>query len=207
MNKREWFINAAISFDGKISQHGKQIELSSKEDWEVVHKFRNSIAAIVVGSNTIKVDNPTLKTKPEYLQKGTPIRHPIRVVLDRRGTCDPKSKVFQDQEEIPTIWVTNSNLEIDKVLKIDAVEIDKLIQEVNAICSQKEMEGDIMIEGGAIVINNFINSGLITRIRLYRAPLILKDGQPLFPKKLDQTLRVKSARKLGPGIEEIYKIE
>ncbi|MHA2029389.1 MAG: RibD family protein [Candidatus Kariarchaeaceae archaeon] len=207
MKKREWFINAAISFDGKISGYAQQIELSSDEDWKVVHTYRNSIAAIVVGSNTIKIDNPSLMTKAKYLSHDTSIHHPVRVVLDRSGTCDPKSKVFQDQDQVPTIWVTTSPSEIIKIEKIQARKIEQIMQEVNSFCNNRGIEGNVMIEGGSNVINNFITSGLIKKIRLYRASLILPNGQPLFPSDISRKLVLKSVKKLGPGIEEIYEIQ
>ncbi len=206
MDDRSWFINAAISFDGKISEKGKQVEISSREDWEVVHQFRNEIAAIVVGSNTIKIDNPSLKTNHEYLEEGTKISHPIRVVLDRSGTCDPSSMVFQEQETIPTIWVTNSKGSIEGVQKITSTNLTQVVNGVNSFCNKMKRDGDVMIEGGSVVINNFIESGLISKLRLYRNQIILENGVPLFPTNLNNRILLQNVRKLGPGIEEIYQI-
>lgn len=207
MSERSWFINAAISFDSKISIRGKQVEISSKEDWQVVHAFRNKIAAIVVGSNTIRVDNPSLKTNSEFLAPGSTIRHPIRVVLDRSGTCDPKSKVFQEQDSIPTLWVTESDLSIDGVRKIKTTELSQVMTAVNSFCNTIDRHGDVMIEGGSVVINNFIESGLISKLRLYRSQVILEDGVALFPRNPQKKLILEKVKKLGPGIEEIYEIK
>lgn len=207
MRNRSWFINAAISFDGKISVKGQQVEISSKEDWQVVHRFRNEIAAIVVGSNTIKVDNPSLQTKPEYLTDPSKIRHPIRVVLDRRGTCDPNSKVFQDQDTIPTLWVTESTESIKDVQKIPTTELSQVVKAVNSFCDNIGRDGDVMVEGGSVVINNFIESGLVSKLRLYRNQLILENGVPLFPTKSQKTIVLQYVKKLGSGIEEIYQIK
>lgn len=206
MGDRSWFINAAISFDGKISEKGKQVEISSREDWEVVHQFRNEIAAIVVGSTTIKIDNPSLKTNPDYLKDNTIISHPIRVVLDRSGTCDPTSTVFQEQDTIPTIWVTESKESIDGVQKVSSTELTQVVKNVNSFCTKMKREGDVMIEGGSIVINNFIQSGLISKLRLYRNQLILQNGVPLFPNNIQNRMVLRNVRKLGTGIEEIYEI-
>ncbi len=206
MQNRSWFINAAISFDGKISIKGQQVEISSKEDWQVIHKFRNEIAAIVVGSNTIKVDNPSLQTNPEYLTDHSQIRHPTRVVLDRRGTCDPNSKVFQNQDTIPTLWVTESSESIKDVQKIPTTELSLVVKAVNSFCDKIGKGGEVMVEGGSVVINNFIESGLISKLRLYRNQLILENGVPLFPTKSQKSIILQQVKKLGPGIEEIYQI-
>lgn len=207
MSKRSWFINVAISFDAKISEIGKQVEISSKEDWQVVHQLRNKIAAIVVGSNTIKVDNPSLKIKPEYLGDVLQNNHPIRVVLDRSGTCDPNSKIFQNQNEIPTLWVTESESKIEGVQKIPVTDLSEVIFEVNSFCDKMKRNGDVMIEGGSSVISNFIASGLISKMRIYRSQLILENGLPLFPTPIKKRIILQSVNKLGPGIEEIYLIK
>lgn len=207
MKAREWFVNVAISFDGKITNPGEQVEISSEEDWAYVHNKRNTIAAILVGSNTVIVDNPSLKTKEKYIKNLDTLQHPVRIVLDRRGRCSPDSKVFQDQDKIQTIWITNSVKNIPGVIRIKASSVKDIINQVNEYLGSIDRSGDIMIEGGSIVINLFIKSGLVSRIRIYRESVLLPQGVPLFPYQLSNKLILYKVEKLGSGIAEFYKFE
>lgn len=206
MRKRSWFINAAISFDGKISEKNKKVELSSKEDWQVVHQLRNISAAIVVGSNTILIDNPKLLTKKEFFPNGTQINYPVRIILDRRGRCKTNAMVFQNQDLASTIWVTNSNANVKGITKISGESIHDIVSEVNKYLDKINRQGNVMIEGGSKVITSFIKSKLVDKIRLYRSPKVLVDGLPLFGDNIENPLILKKVRKLGVGMEEIYEI-
>ncbi|MCY3414098.1 MAG: RibD family protein [Candidatus Heimdallarchaeota archaeon] len=201
---RKWFVNVAISFDGRISNPDEQVELSDENDWKIVHKMRNRIAAIVVGANTVITDNPTLKTKTKYIEGE--VNHPIRVVLDQAGRCLPEHRVFCDQDIAKTIWVTNSTNDYG-VMKLARFELPEVVKHINAMLDEMGREGDVMIEGGATVINNFINDNLVNEMRIFRAPILLPNGIPLFPRKLRKKITLSSVKSLGYGIEEHYLIQ
>ncbi len=203
---REWFINVAVSFDGKISNPGEQVEISCDEDWNVVHNMRNTIAAILVGSNTIIVDNPSLLTKEKYISEGD-INHPVRIILDRRGRCLPTAKVFQDQQISQTIWVSESEVSIPGVHKIATTDLEVIILKVNQFLNSIGKKGDVMIEGGSQVIMNFINSGLVSHMRLYRGNIVLPKGVSLFSRDIGKKMILKDTYLLGNGHVELYNFE
>jgi 2,5-diamino-6-(ribosylamino)-4(3H)-pyrimidinone 5'-phosphate reductase len=56
-------INSAMTLDGKISSYTGNSCISSKKDLVRVHKLRSKVDAIVVGINTVLIDNPMLTVR------------------------------------------------------------------------------------------------------------------------------------------------
>lgn len=204
---REWFINVAVTFDGRIALENQMVNISSDEDWKVVHSIRNRIAAIGVGSNTVIVDNPTLLTRREFLPVDQEIHHPIRLLFDRSGRIPKSASVFVDQDQATTLWITLTKDEIKNIEKIKASDVFTAFDLINLWLDEKGIEGDVLIEGGSRLIDSFLNSGIIKRIRIYRSPISLPNGIALFSKKSNYRLSLERVKKLGPGIEEWYTID
>ena len=72
--------SAAITLDGKLSTRTGDSKLSSKEDKNRVYRLRSRVDAILIGKNTVKLDDPLLST--HNLKK----KNPIRVILDSNGS-------------------------------------------------------------------------------------------------------------------------
>ncbi|MEM1941869.1 MAG: dihydrofolate reductase family protein, partial [Candidatus Nitrosocaldus sp.] len=53
-------INSAMSIDGKISSICSDSRLSSKHDLVRVHRLRSTVDAVMVGINTVLIDDPML---------------------------------------------------------------------------------------------------------------------------------------------------
>lgn len=204
---RKWFINIAITFDGKISLRDSQVNISDEEDWKIVHQMRNSIAAIGVGSNTILIDNPSLLVRKKYLPSKIKINHPIRLIFDRRGRLDPSAIVFHSQNLSQTIWITNSSKIISDIIKIPYTTLQEVVNSINTNLDNMNKEGSVMIEGGSQLISSFINENLISHIRAFRGNQVLPDGKPLFSKSPNNELVLTKVRKLGSGIEEYYDLK
>lgn len=200
---RKFFINVAVSLDNNIGFHGKQIQISSEDDWKIVHNMRNIVSAIIVGSETVLTDNPSLRTKIKYID-GDVISHPIPIILDRRGRCLDDANIFMQSKGNPVIWVTNSTREIEGVTKIKPVDISELVIAIDEQLSKFGRKGNVMIEGGANIITQFLNSGSICKLRIYRAPFTLYGGIPLFTEDVKVKLELSEVNWLEEGHEEIY---
>lgn len=68
-----------MSLDGKIALKGERTQLTGSVANQFIHEERDCFQAILVGSETVLVDNPSL------LGKNSSLYPPIRIVLDRRG--------------------------------------------------------------------------------------------------------------------------
>ncbi len=62
-SKPSVILSAAVSIDGKIATRTGDSRLSSKRDKIRVHKLRSKVDAILVGINTVLLDDPILTVR------------------------------------------------------------------------------------------------------------------------------------------------
>jgi 2,5-diamino-6-(ribosylamino)-4(3H)-pyrimidinone 5'-phosphate reductase len=82
------FINCAMTLDGKISTHERrQVRISNSRDLERVDRLRADSDAVLVGMNTVVVDDPKLDVKSEELRAERTKRglseNPMKVAVGR----------------------------------------------------------------------------------------------------------------------------
>lgn len=166
-------ISAAMSIDGKIATRTGKSNLSSKKDLVRIHKLRRSIDAIVVGKNTINVDNPSLTVRHV---KG---KNPIRVILDSKGSLSPKSKVIKTAKKIPTILVVSENASRKverfvakgvRVIRCGKSKID--LKRLLEILGKKGVKR-IIVEGGGTTNWHFFKEKLVDEIAITVTPYVL----------------------------------
>ncbi len=163
----------AESSDGFISpinkKEQKPVWLSNEYSRQLVHKWRSEEQAILVGTQTIIDDNPSLTVR-DWVGK-----NPIRVLIDRDNAIDTSSNVFDNQAK--TIVFSNkevtSNSDTIQYIKIDFDKnstqaiVDKLFK--NNIQS-------IIIEGGRKTIQSFIDANLWDEARIFIGEINLNEG-------------------------------
>ncbi len=92
-------ISAAMSLDGRIDdQTAKRLALSTPEDLQDMHVQRAAYDAIIVGANTIRRDNPSLRLQSADLvnQRVKRGQSPelVKVTVTQSGDLDPNAKFF-----------------------------------------------------------------------------------------------------------------
>ena len=166
-------LSAAMSIDGKIATRTGRSNLSSKKDLVRVHRLRRTADAILVGKNTINVDDPLLTVR--YV-KG---KNPIRVILDSKGSLSPKSKVFETAKKIPTILVVSENAskKVDRfiakgvqVIRCGQNKID--LRRLLEILGKKGIKR-IIVEGGGTTNWYFFKEKLVDEIAVTITPYVL----------------------------------
>lgn len=171
----------AISLDGKIaSRPGTRTQLTGEAAQRYAHELRNAHDAILVGINTILVDDPELTCR---LEGG---RDPLRVVLDSRLRIPLDAHVLNLPSPAPTLIVTTTAALPGKLAAIRAKGADLLVFEgprppVRWILEQLARQGVLsaLVEGGTTVHASFIDARLADRIVVFVAPLII--GNQLAP--------------------------
>jgi 2,5-diamino-6-(ribosylamino)-4(3H)-pyrimidinone 5'-phosphate reductase len=155
-------LNAAISLDGKLATRTGDSKLSSKKDKIRVHKLRSQVDAILVGKNTVEVDDPLLTVRHI---KG---KNPIRIILDSMATIRTSSRILRTCSKIPTIIVVTKmakkkNLEKLKKFPVtvqvcgkDRINLKKLL----GILKEKKVK-NLLVEGGGITNWTFIKERLV----------------------------------------------
>ncbi len=166
-------LSAAISIDGKIATRTGKSNLSSRKDLVRVHNLRKSVDAVLVGKNTVNVDNPLLTVR--YV-KG---KNPIRIILDSKGSLSIKSNVVKTAKKIPTMLVVseNSSKNVKKfttkgvqVIRCGKKKID--IKKLLKILGKKGIK-KIVVEGGGTTNWYFFKEKLVDEIVVTITPYIL----------------------------------
>ena len=166
-------VSAAISIDGKIATRTGRSNLSSKKDLIRVHKLRNTADAILVGRNTINIDDPLLTVR--YV-KG---KNPIRIILDSKGNLSSKSRVIKTAKKTPTILVVleNSPRKVERFISkgVEVIRCGKNkinLKKLLAILVKKGIKR-IIVEGGGTTNWYFFKEKLVDEITLTVTPYII----------------------------------
>ncbi|MFZ1750387.1 MAG: bifunctional diaminohydroxyphosphoribosylaminopyrimidine deaminase/5-amino-6-(5-phosphoribosylamino)uracil reductase RibD, partial [Saprospiraceae bacterium] len=157
----------AQSADNYISVAGKQVWLSNDYTKILTHKWRAEVDAILVGSQTVIIDNPRLDIR-EY--QGT---DPIRIILNTKGDLSPDVKVLNDTRATIIVNQEKESLYVNKeYLKVDDMYD---LKELMKILFQKGINS-VLVEGGQKVLNSFISQGIWHEARIIKTQKILTDG-------------------------------
>ncbi len=134
----------------------------------LVHKWRSEEAAILVGTNTALLDDPHLTTR---LWQGN---NPIRLIIDIDLRLPSYLNIFN--KECKTIIFNKIKHEEDGNLIFYKIEeVNALKEIVNAL--YKLQLQSIIVEGGAKLLQSFINAGLWDEARIIcNEQLIISNG-------------------------------
>ena len=202
-------LSAAMTLDGKIATKTGDSKLSSKQDKVRIHKLRSKVDAILVGSNTVKRDDPFLTVRHT---KG---KNPLRIILDSKANIDKKSQIIKTCKKIPTIIAVSkkaSKKNIDKLKKYPLEIIitgNKLVNIKNLlrILSKKKIK-TLLVEGGGTVNWEFVKQGLVDEIIITITPYLiggknaitLVDGEGFSLMQKAKKLKLKKTCRLGNEI-------
>lgn len=162
-----------MTLDGKIATRTGSSEISGPEDLKRVHQIRKENDAIMVGINTVLVDDPRLTV---HKISSTKEDNPIRVVVDSQARTPLDARVMNEDsltiiavsKKAPTWKVKNLKEKVEVIVcgedKVDLADLmEKLkIQGVNSL----------MLEGGAALNFSMLKNGLVDEVRVCIAPMI-----------------------------------
>lgn len=141
----------------------------------LAHKMRSENQAILVGTNTVLLDNPSLTVR--YWSGKTP----LRIVLDRLGKIPENYHLLNNSA--PTIIFTEKPYQEKLNVKYIPIDFDKNIL---STVLQKIYDlniHSILVEGGAQLLTNFIISHLWDEAYVEVAPFEISEGvtAPIIP--------------------------
>ena len=156
----------AQSQDGYMGKKDKQVWISNQYSKVLVHKWRSEIDGIMVGTQTVISDNPSLTTR-EWEGDS-----PIRIVPDFEDRIPKSAKIFTDG--YPTIILNQSKQE--QVENIEYLNVGS--KEISQYWKQLYTRGiySILVEGGKQLLNNILESGLWDEARVITASEELQGG-------------------------------
>lgn len=136
----------------------------------LVHKWRSEEQAILVGANTAVMDNPRLNVR-EWTGKS-----PLRILIDPRLEVPQNLHLFDNSQ--PTI-IFNGVKELS-INSMDYVRIDfekNVPQQILDVLYQRSVQS-VIIEGGRMVLNSFIEKNLWDEARVFYGVPFFKTGIP-----------------------------
>ena len=142
--------------------------LSSAETLRRVHRLRSEVAAIMVGTRTALLDNPSLTVRH---WAG---RSPVRVVLDRTLKLPVGSHLLDGA--VRTLVFTA--VEVESRLNVEYVQIDfgqEVLSQVLQYLYGQNLNS-LMVEGGAELLESFLDAGLWDEAGVETAPGVLGAG-------------------------------
>ena len=168
-NKKLVIAQIGQSIDGRIAlKNGNSHYINNPKSIIYLHCLRSISDAIIVGSNTIKKDNPLLTTRKI---KG---RNPKRIIIDGSLSLNNKYKIFNDGNE--NIIFTKSNKKIilnnSTIIRLKEKNFTrKLIAQL-----KKLKYKNILVEGGSKTISELINNKYIDILQFMIAPILIGSG-------------------------------
>ena len=172
-------LKSAMSLDGKIATATGQSQwITGPEARERVHQMRNEVDAILVGAGTVLADNPRLTTR---LKKGKG-RNPARVILDAKAEVPLKARVFQHASRDRVIYITSRKASALRLNRLRKTGIETHVLDVkNSHISLKKLikilvkneVSSLMIEGGSGLSASALQAGIVDKVVLFLAPMII----------------------------------
>ncbi len=160
----------AQTLDGRIATaSGSSQWIGGEADLRHTHKLRAICHAVLVGAGTVAADNPRLTTR---LVDGP---DPVRVVLDPDARLGTEHGIFQ--EGPPTLVAQRAPLAArhGTAEVIAAPDLPALLHALAARGLTR-----IFVEGGGVTVSRFLMAGLLDRLHVTVAPIILGSGRPAF---------------------------
>ena len=156
----------AQSADAFIANEDGSVHFSTPLTLSLVHRERSMADAIVVGAGTVTIDNPSLTTR--HWSGNTP----LRVVLDRNLSIPSDCNVLNDGGK--TLIYNEKKEEIKGA--VEWAELDTTEPETWLRDLYRRGVTSVMVEGGANVLQQLIDSGIWNEIRIETAPVTLGGG-------------------------------
>ncbi|MGX6423999.1 bifunctional diaminohydroxyphosphoribosylaminopyrimidine deaminase/5-amino-6-(5-phosphoribosylamino)uracil reductase RibD [Streptococcus infantarius] len=167
-NQRPYMVlKQAVSLDGKIAVLGKRTALTDTETNGFVHDERDDYQAILVGADTVLIDNPRL------LGAGTSLYPIVRVILDEAGRVFERRdlQIFTDDSAPILIFSKHKVTDLPSHVKvIDLPEFS--IANILRVLYDEKIQS-VYVEGGAAVHDAFLDSGLWDEIISYVTPKLI----------------------------------
>ncbi len=172
----------AASLDGKIaatSGDSRWVSGAQTRAWS--HRLRVEHDAILVGVDTILLDDPQLTARPDPAP--ATVVQPLRVVLDSRGRTPVGARVLAGQDAAPTVICCTAAAPADWRAGIEATGA-RVVEfppgadgrvDLPALLDWLGAEGvvSLIVEGGGRVHGAFFDARLVQEVRAVVAPMVI----------------------------------
>ena len=149
-----------MSLDGRLTRSpGERRWITGASARHHAHELRACVDAIVVGAETVRMDNPRLTVRSGVRRA----RQPWRVVLTCSGNLPPRARLFSDRLAVRTLIYRRKSLA--SVLK----DLGK-----RSVTS-------VLVEGGGKTLGRALDARLIDKVQIYLGPILTGGPVIAFP--------------------------
>jgi diaminohydroxyphosphoribosylaminopyrimidine deaminase/5-amino-6-(5-phosphoribosylamino)uracil reductase len=195
-------LKAGMTLDGKIAdRHGASRWITGDAARARAHRLRSESDAIVVGIGTVLRDDPELTVR---LGQPWP-REPLRVVLDTAARTPVGARLIRAGRPSHAVIAVGADAPDGRVRALAAsgatvvscgtrdgrVDLGALLAELFG----REVRA-VLVEGGGEVHGAFLDAGLVDRVAMFTAPLLI-GGRGATPVVAGAGRELKSAVRLG----------
>lgn len=196
-------LKTAMTLDGKIAAFTGDARWVTGDDARLrVHRMRSEYMGIMVGSGTVKTDDPLLNCRLEGEH-----RQPVRIVVDSKASVAFDSQVVRTARVFPLL--------VAHTVQADEEQLE-MIQEAGGgtlLCEEKDGRVDItdllkklgargidsvLLEGGGELNYTFVKAGVIDEVYAFIAPKIVGGRAAKTPVEGEGFKRMGEALELSP---------
>lgn len=168
-------IKVAQSLDGKIAtRSGDSRWITAGDSRCFVHRLRSKVDAVMVGVNTVIMDNPLLTAR------FTGSKEPVRVIVDSGLRTPITAKIFSNIKRSPVIIATVSKSEKSKIYEAKGAVVLRLkkkngrvdIKELLKTLAKRQIT-HVLVEGGGELNAGLLEARLVDKLLFFVAPKIV----------------------------------
>ena len=184
------------SLDGRIATvSGRSHYITGPEDIRRLHRLRALVDAVILGAEAVAQDDPQLTVREVEGE------NPVRVVLDPDGRLGQDRRIFSDRAA-RTLVVRRATTPTshsrargdgppggDGPLPGDGTRAPEVLTlptsgpegfEPGAVLEALRGRGlrRVLVEGGGITVSRFLEAGLLDRLHVTVAPILMGSGRP-----------------------------
>lgn len=195
-------LKTAMTLDGKIAAFSGDARWVTGDDARLrVHRMRSEYMGIMVGSGTVKADDPLLNCRLEGEH-----RQPVRIVVDSKASVAFDSQVVRTARVFPLL--------VAHTVRADEEQLE-MIQEAGGgtlLCEEKDGRVDIadllkklgargidsiLLEGGGELNYTFVKAEAIDEVYAFIAPKIVGGRTAKTPVEGEGVERMEEALELS----------
>jgi len=169
-------LKVAITLDGRIATSGGDSRwISSQASRSLVHDYRNQYDSVMIGRNTLNLDNPKLTAR----RGEKTIKTPAAVVIGNPLHFKKDSFLLQN---LDNLFVINTGACDDlPVAKGNSYELKSNAELEDSMKWLKTREiQSVLVEGGSKVISSLIEQDLYDELTLFICPKVIGNGESFF---------------------------
>jgi diaminohydroxyphosphoribosylaminopyrimidine deaminase / 5-amino-6-(5-phosphoribosylamino)uracil reductase len=178
-----WLVmKAGVSLDGRLNyQRGMSGWITGEKAAKKVHRLRSQYDAILVGGNTIRIDNPSLNVRlPGKIRKD-----PVRIILDSKLSLPLAAKVFHLDSTAPT-WVF-CGPQADQHVREELSALGIIVYTVDSGKGGLDLRNvlqtlgrlgitSVLVEGGARIHGSFLRERLYDYAHIFVGTVFAGEG-------------------------------